>query len=84
MYPPYALMPAPLQGALPRPRSLALRFVLLPSNSPLSSRRIFRSPVEMSFCVETTLPYHSVTSSALMTSMLSISQHGYGWLPEGS
>ncbi|KAI4363847.1 hypothetical protein MLD38_020014 [Melastoma candidum] len=54
------------------------------SNSRLSSRRIFRSPVEMSFCVETMLPYHTATSSALMNSMLSISQHGYGWLPEGS
>ncbi|XP_030549392.1 protein NUCLEAR FUSION DEFECTIVE 6, mitochondrial-like isoform X2 [Rhodamnia argentea] len=51
-------------------------------NRPLS-HRIFRSPVEMSACAETMLPYHTATSSALMTSMLSISRRSYGWLPDG-
>ncbi|XP_021282904.1 protein NUCLEAR FUSION DEFECTIVE 6, chloroplastic/mitochondrial-like isoform X2 [Herrania umbratica] len=47
------------------------------------SNRIFRCPVEASFCVESMLPYHTATASALMTSMLSISRRSYGWLPEG-
>ncbi|KAK6241727.1 hypothetical protein SCA6_007116 [Theobroma cacao] len=52
------------------------------SRIPLSNR-IFRCPVEASFCVESMLPYHTATASALMTSMLSISRRSYGWLPEG-
>ncbi|KAK3404741.1 protein NUCLEAR FUSION DEFECTIVE 6, mitochondrial isoform X3 [Eucalyptus grandis] len=51
------------------------------TNRPLS-HRIFRSPVEMSACAETMLPYHTATSSALMTSMLSITRRSYGWLPD--
>uniref|UniRef100_A0A3N7FGT3 Uncharacterized protein n=1 Tax=Populus trichocarpa TaxID=3694 RepID=A0A3N7FGT3_POPTR len=42
-----------------------------------------RSPVEMSCCVETMLPYRTVTSSALRNSMLSVSRRTYGWTPEG-
>ncbi|KAL5132269.1 Protein NUCLEAR FUSION DEFECTIVE 6, chloroplastic/mitochondrial [Glycine soja] len=52
------------------------------SNKPLSQSTL-RCPVELSFCVESMLPYHSATASALMTSMLSVSRHSYGWLPEG-
>ncbi|KAJ0016617.1 hypothetical protein Pint_10520 [Pistacia integerrima] len=47
------------------------------------SHRIFRSPVEMSCCVETLLPFHTATASALLTSMLSVSRRSYGWTPEG-
>ncbi|KAG4978368.1 hypothetical protein AAZX31_13G277300 [Glycine max] len=52
------------------------------SNQPLSQSTL-RCPVELSFCVESMLPYHTATASALMTSMLSVSRHSYGWLPEG-
>ncbi|CAL9121214.1 unnamed protein product [Musa textilis] len=40
-------------------------------------------PVETSFCLESLLPMHSATASALMTSMLTISRRGPGWLSEG-
>ncbi|KAK9150241.1 hypothetical protein Syun_008550 [Stephania yunnanensis] len=53
----------------------------LRSQKPLGNR-IFRSPVEMSFCVESLMPFHTATASALLTSMLSVSRVGCGWLPE--
>ncbi|KAJ1387961.1 hypothetical protein SESBI_39516 [Sesbania bispinosa] len=54
------------------------------SNKPLSqSQSTLRFPVELSFCVESMMPYHTATASALMTSMLSISRRSYAWLPEG-
>ncbi|XP_006469917.1 protein NUCLEAR FUSION DEFECTIVE 6, mitochondrial isoform X5 [Citrus sinensis] len=53
------------------------------AKKPLSLAALRRSPVELSFCVESMLPYHTATASALSTSLLSISQCGYGWLPEG-
>ncbi|XP_061355589.1 protein NUCLEAR FUSION DEFECTIVE 6, mitochondrial-like isoform X2 [Gastrolobium bilobum] len=55
------------------------------SNKPLSqSHSALRFPVELSFCVESMVPYHTATASALMTSMLSISSRTYIWLLEGS
>ncbi|RDX75030.1 Protein NUCLEAR FUSION DEFECTIVE 6, chloroplastic/mitochondrial [Mucuna pruriens] len=52
------------------------------SKKPLSQSTL-RCPVQLSFCVESMLPYHTATASALMTSMLSVSRHSCGWLPEG-
>ncbi|CAN4103290.1 unnamed protein product [Withania somnifera] len=54
-----------------------------PSRTPLS-HRIFRCPSEMSACVESLQPYHTVTASALMTSMLTDSLRSYSWLSEGN
>ncbi|XP_038682353.1 protein NUCLEAR FUSION DEFECTIVE 6, mitochondrial-like isoform X2 [Tripterygium wilfordii] len=48
------------------------------SGSKPLTHRAFRCPVEMSSCVETLLPYHTATASALMTSMLSITRRSYG------
>ncbi|XWS18428.1 hypothetical protein CRYUN_Cryun32bG0043200 [Craigia yunnanensis] len=53
------------------------------SKQNLLSSRVFRSPVELSCCVETMLPYYTATASALLTSMFSISRRSSGWTPEG-
>ncbi|KAF6158253.1 hypothetical protein GIB67_028677 [Kingdonia uniflora] len=54
----------------------------LPNQKPLSNR-IFRSPVEMSCCVDSLMPFHTATASSLLTSMLAVSRPGCGWLIEG-
>ncbi|XP_028108549.1 protein NUCLEAR FUSION DEFECTIVE 6, chloroplastic/mitochondrial-like isoform X1 [Camellia sinensis] len=61
----------------------AARSPFRPSTPKPLSQRIFRCPVEMSACVDSMQPFHTATASALMTSMLSISRHSCGWLPEG-
>ncbi|XP_018811578.1 protein NUCLEAR FUSION DEFECTIVE 6, mitochondrial-like isoform X1 [Juglans regia] len=66
-------------GARARPASSPFR---IPKQNPIA-HRIFRSPVEMSCCVETLLPYHTATASALLNSMLSASLRSYCWTPEG-
>ncbi|KAL4368324.1 hypothetical protein GQ457_05G029140 [Hibiscus cannabinus] len=63
---------------MPRPTCSPIR---ISNQNPLSSR-VFRSPVELSCCVETMLPYHTATASALLTSMLSASRRSSGWTPE--
>ncbi|CAA0816211.1 Unknown protein [Striga hermonthica] len=78
----------------PAVRSAATRFATeaksarsapfrLPSRAPLLAHRVLRNPVELSACLESMQPYHTATASALMTSMLTVSSCGYGWLPEG-
>uniref|UniRef100_A0A453FJ24 Protein NUCLEAR FUSION DEFECTIVE 6, chloroplastic/mitochondrial n=4 Tax=Aegilops tauschii subsp. strangulata TaxID=200361 RepID=A0A453FJ24_AEGTS len=66
---------APRAGSAPLPRRL-------PASAP---RVLLRSPVEMtSFCVESLMPMHSATASALMTSLLATpARTGFGWLTEG-
>ncbi|KAI3465806.1 hypothetical protein Pfo_022469 [Paulownia fortunei] len=65
----------------PQPKAARSPF-RLPSRTPLA-QRLFRSPVEMSACVLSMQPYHTATASALMTSMLTVSGCGFGWLSEG-
>ncbi|WVY93399.1 hypothetical protein V8G54_032487 [Vigna mungo] len=65
-------------GARTRPARSPFR---LPKQTSISNR-VFRLPVEASFCLESMLPYHSATASALLNSMLSVSRHSYGWTPE--
>ncbi|XP_023746855.1 protein NUCLEAR FUSION DEFECTIVE 6, mitochondrial isoform X2 [Lactuca sativa] len=70
-------------GAKPNATSSARSPFRLPSQNPLS-HRIFRSPVEMScVSIESMLPFHTATASALLTSMLSAAPRTCGWTLEG-
>ncbi|KAF7803415.1 protein NUCLEAR FUSION DEFECTIVE 6, chloroplastic/mitochondrial-like isoform X2 [Senna tora] len=66
-------------GARARPTCSPFRI----QNHNSLSNRLLRSPVELSCCVESMLPYHTTTASALLNSMLSVSCHSYCWNPEG-
>ncbi|KAI5447955.1 hypothetical protein KIW84_015410 [Lathyrus oleraceus] len=65
-------------GAKTRPSRSTFR---IPKQNS-TPNRISRLPVEMSCGVQSLLPYHTATASALLTSMLSVSRHSYGWTPE--
>ncbi|KAH9620739.1 hypothetical protein KSS87_012148 [Heliosperma pusillum] len=67
----------------PKPKPTS-NFFNLPKQNPLSSPRFFRSPVELSCCVESLMPYHTATATALLTSMLSVTPGGFNWTPEGT
>ncbi|XP_017222070.1 protein NUCLEAR FUSION DEFECTIVE 6, mitochondrial isoform X1 [Daucus carota subsp. sativus] len=62
----------------PNSPSTAFRLPTLKPPSP----RMLRTPVEMSFGLESMLPYHTATASALLTSMLSVSPRTYAWTLE--
>ncbi|KAK7263686.1 hypothetical protein RJT34_31280 [Clitoria ternatea] len=69
--------------AVSEAKSVRSPFRMAP-NRPLSqSQSTLRFPVELSSCVESMMPYHTATASALMNSMLSISSRPCTWLPEG-
>ncbi|KAL8228122.1 hypothetical protein R6Q57_015706 [Mikania cordata] len=68
-------------GAKPNVTSAPRSSFRIPSQKPLS-HCIFRSPVEMScVSVESMLPFHTATASALLTSMLS-APRTCGWTLE--
>ncbi|XP_024984506.1 protein NUCLEAR FUSION DEFECTIVE 6, chloroplastic/mitochondrial-like [Cynara cardunculus var. scolymus] len=71
-------------GAKPSFTGAARSPFRVPARNPLS-HRIFRSPVEKS-CValESMLPFHTATASALLTSMLSSAPYSCGWTIDDS
>ncbi|KAL6845175.1 hypothetical protein ACP4OV_024670 [Aristida adscensionis] len=76
--------PSSLRGTASRAASRAGP-APLPRRVPTAAPRVLlRSPVEMcSVCVESLMPMHSATASALMTSLLAApALRGFGWLTE--
>ncbi|XP_021765971.1 protein NUCLEAR FUSION DEFECTIVE 6, chloroplastic/mitochondrial-like isoform X1 [Chenopodium quinoa] len=82
---PAARSAAPRFSAAAKPKSnpFSPSSFNLPKQKTLSAPRIFRSPVELSCCVESLMPYHTATASALLNSMLSAAPRSAGWTPEG-
>ncbi|KAE8730339.1 CAP-binding protein 20 isoform 1 [Hibiscus syriacus] len=69
-------------GLAPKSRAAPSLF-RVSSRIPLSNS-IFRCPVEASLGLQSVLPYHSATASALTSSMRSVSRRGYASLSEAS
>nr|XP_043625049.1 protein NUCLEAR FUSION DEFECTIVE 6, mitochondrial-like isoform X3 [Erigeron canadensis]XP_043625050.1 protein NUCLEAR FUSION DEFECTIVE 6, mitochondrial-like isoform X3 [Erigeron canadensis] len=74
-----------ISTAAPKPNvtSASRSAFRIPSQKNPLSHRIFRSPVELSaVSVESMLPFHTATASALLTSMLSAAPRTCGWTLE--
>ncbi|KAF5207167.1 hypothetical protein FRX31_003244 [Thalictrum thalictroides] len=65
-----------------KPKSTSSSTFGVPKQNPLSSR-ILRSPVELSCCMDSLMPFHTATSSSLLTSMIAVSRRSC-WLPEAN
>ncbi|PIA36518.1 hypothetical protein AQUCO_03300004v1 [Aquilegia coerulea] len=65
-----------------KPKSTTSSPFGLPKQNPSLSSRFLRSPVELSCCVDSLMPFHTATSSALLTSMIAVSRRS-SWLLDG-
>ncbi|KMZ66361.1 hypothetical protein ZOSMA_29G00090 [Zostera marina] len=75
---------AAFKVAIDAKASLARPSFRLPKSPAATATRSLRSPLEMSFGVESFMPMHSATASALMNSLIAVSRPGYGWMTEAS